>query len=291
MKISLVCSTFGNRSQNLRQLMNSLVNQQDNISYELIVVVQNNYEAVMNAIQEFSKMINIKYIEDTKLGLSRGRNIGIKHITGDIIGFPDDDCWFPSKFFESVINEFNLTQADIIITSIYDPVRRKYFHSKMDNSVSRWLKREEIFYPSSISIFFKRELIDRIRGKYINIFNESLGIGTYFGSGEEIDLIIKTLHIDAKIWINPNIFVCHPVVVNFHEALKIRSYARGLGALMKEYGKEIPTIRKYYYKTIIKSIGGSIVRGVRYKGAFKYYLWRLLGLLEGYCKWTKENTG
>ena len=40
------------------------------------------------------------------MGLSRARNVGLKAVTGEIIAFPDDDCWYPDGLLQKVVAEF-----------------------------------------------------------------------------------------------------------------------------------------------------------------------------------------
>lgn len=288
-KIELICTTLGKREEEFKRLLNSLsLQEKDNLQIRLIIVNQGDDTNIMKLIKNYSQL-DITYLKDEPKGSSHGRNIGFQFAKGDFIGFPDDDCWYPPGFFKSIIDEFSVTHADVILTSVYDPVSGKKYRSGKSASIPGWFEINEVYSQLCVSMFFKREILEKINAKYGTVFNEKLAAGRFFGGGEETDLLIKVFYENAKIWVNPNLVVYHRVGADFREVSKARSGGRGLGALMKEYGSKIPTIREQYFSILIKSIVGCIVRGIRYKGAFKYYLERFIGLLEGYYKWNKGD--
>lgn len=58
------------------------------------------------------KKIPIKYIHSNIKGLSHARNIGLQKVTGDIVGFPDDDCWYDDTTLELVEKTFRKQDYD-----------------------------------------------------------------------------------------------------------------------------------------------------------------------------------
>ena len=93
MRFSLIMGTYG-RGEVICGFLESLKNQNyDN--FELIVVDQNPDDQVEKICRGYSSHFEIKYLETDKPGLSHARNIGLKHISGDIVTFPDDDCEYP----------------------------------------------------------------------------------------------------------------------------------------------------------------------------------------------------
>jgi GT2 family glycosyltransferase len=65
------------------------------------------------------------------------------------------------------------------------------------------------------------------------IFDNQLGSGARFGSGEETDMLLNLLHKGYKGIYYPDIFVCHPNLKST-DANKIISYSLGFGALYKK---------------------------------------------------------
>ena len=46
-------------------------------------------------------MLRLELVESAR-GLSRARNAGLRMIAGDIVSFPDDDCWYPPDLLQRV---------------------------------------------------------------------------------------------------------------------------------------------------------------------------------------------
>ena len=94
MKFSLVLATV-DRSDELERFMFHL-NQQICRDFELIVVDQNQDNRVELILAPYFDKFPILHIKSNELGASKGRNMGFKYVSGEIIGFPDDDCWYAS---------------------------------------------------------------------------------------------------------------------------------------------------------------------------------------------------
>ena len=104
MKISLVTATLG-RVDEINILLDSLVKQTYK-NFELIIVDQNEHYKVQNIVDRYTNILSIKYIKSSTKGLSYNRNIGIKECSGDIIGFPDDDCYYSENLLEEIVYTF-----------------------------------------------------------------------------------------------------------------------------------------------------------------------------------------
>lgn len=93
MKFSLIFCTI-NRLKECETFFYFLENQTYK-NFEIIIVDQNSHNKIKNIISKFPFVSrNSKYFKVNFKGLSRARNFGLKHVTGEIICFPDDDCWY-----------------------------------------------------------------------------------------------------------------------------------------------------------------------------------------------------
>jgi glycosyltransferase involved in cell wall biosynthesis len=101
-RFSLIVATI-NRYDELSFLLASLLDQTA-CDFELIVVDQNPDDRLgpllqqwlQDARQRSSNTNNAPHLVHLHAlpGLSKARNLGLEHATGDIIAFPDDDCWY-----------------------------------------------------------------------------------------------------------------------------------------------------------------------------------------------------
>lgn len=246
--ISLVTATFG-RVEEVQTLLNSLLSQTYK-KFELIIIDQNNHDKLKNIIDRFDTL-DIKYIKSSIKGLSYNRNLGLKIAKGDIIGFPDDDCFYSSNVLEEVDFFFNSkNECQLYILEAKDPITNKPFIQKYNGKVNR---SNTLKYCCSINFF--------VRNKNI-LFDENLGVGSYWGSGEESDFLWNYLKKNDFGLFLPNACVYHlyyPIETISKE--RLYTYALGFGALFK---KEIIYRRNFNYiflflYSLLRSLGGFII--------------------------------
>ncbi len=103
MKFSMLLATLGTREEELIRLFDSLKNQTYK-NFELIAVTQGNHEKISNILSNYD--FEYKHIPMEGKGISRARNKGIPYVSGDVITFTDDDCWYESNALEVVKDHF-----------------------------------------------------------------------------------------------------------------------------------------------------------------------------------------
>ena len=168
-------------------------------------------------------------------GVSRGRNRGLATIRGDIVAFPDDDCWFDDGVLELLSERMDGRDLD----GAAIPCRA----SDDSGTMLRWRRRAcrvtSWRVPRTIvaaGIFLRRDLLERH-----GLFDVALGTGsaTPFGSGEENDLVIRALRRGARIAYMPDVAVRHG---DFrHDGMtdetlaKVLRYNRGFGRVLRKH--------------------------------------------------------
>ena len=100
MTISLITSTLGRR-EILGRLLTSL-EQQSYRDFQIIIVDQNPDGYLDAVLAGHRQTLNLHHIRSPK-GVSRGRNAGLQASTGEILAFPDDDCWYPPELLSQAI--------------------------------------------------------------------------------------------------------------------------------------------------------------------------------------------
>ena len=133
-------------------------------------------------------------------GISKSRNRLIKHATGDIEVFTDDDITFIKNYDKIIEKAYKKYDADIIV-----------FNLKKGNDIIGSNKcfaynKISIMSVCSCQITFKRKsIVDN------NIFlNEMFGIGSKFISGEENIFLKEALKKKLKIIHVPIVICEHP---------------------------------------------------------------------------------
>lgn len=268
MRFSLVVATL-NRDKEVGDLLESLQNQ-NFTDFEVIIVDQNTDSKIDSIVSRNSDKLDIKHIKSSKKGLSYNRNIGLQIASGEIIAFPDDDCIY-SKTLLKEVNDSFLINPDIhlLLARIADSTTKKVYNAGKEGIVK---KSDLLRYAISFNIFLYRT--DSMK------FDEQLGCGAYFGSGEETDFLYTNFQKDNKGKF-VNSLVYHPEgTVSNRTHDKLYSYGLGWGALFK---KEIFVRKNYsaviqYIYSLVRCMGGFIIkRDIA-------YLYILKGRIKGFLK-------
>jgi len=231
-KFSLIMATVG-RTEEVKRFLEHL-DRQTYRDFELIVVDQNPDDRLIPVLEAYKKRFPILHLRSER-GLSRARNVGLRHISGDIVAFPDDDCWYPPDLLERVAR-FSQEHPDI------DVLTGRSVDENGEPSNGRWGNRAGLINQFNIwrraisySIFFKREVVEKVGD-----FDESLGVGaeTPWGAGEETDYLLRALKRDCYLYYDPEVVVYHPQPVKHHDRksiAKARTYAAGIGRVLRKH--------------------------------------------------------
>lgn len=279
MLVSLIMPTL-NRYDDIYLLMDSL-EKQTYKNFELIVVDQNQNDKVKEIVDKYSDKLDIKYVKSNKIGLSLNRNIGIKMAKGQIIGFPDDDCVYEDDTLEKVINffgnnkEYRIYSCKTMDANKVDAFKKMYDGTCDINSIN------VLDTITSITFF-----IDFRNDEY-TLFDEKLGVGGEFGSGEEIDYILNLLSIGYKGRYFGDDIIYHPAKKHSKSKEKYErdfNYGRGFGALCKKqivYRKDYKFIRVMGNK-LIRNIGGLLLSSNK-----DYHSASIKGRLNGFRQYKR----
>ncbi|HUI06641.1 MAG TPA: glycosyltransferase [Verrucomicrobiae bacterium] len=92
MDISVIICTY-NRAASLRQTLDAIGRQEipTDLAWELIVVDNNSTDTTPAVAREFQQKLPLRYVLETRQGLSRARNRGIAESTAPLLVFTDDD--------------------------------------------------------------------------------------------------------------------------------------------------------------------------------------------------------
>ena len=158
-------------------------------NFEVVVVDQNEDERVSRVADGYRASFPL-LIANSAPGLSKARNIGLRMPLGDIVAIPDDDCWYPEKTLSIVAKIFTDTPGLAGVTGKSIDENRRPSQGRWSdvgllvNSKNVWIA------ATSYTIFLRREVFANVGN-----FDETLGVGsgTKWGSGEEIELLLRAL--------------------------------------------------------------------------------------------------
>jgi len=232
MKFSLIMATVS-RIREVKRFLEHL-DKQTYRDFELIVVDQNSDKRLVPILQDFQERFPILHLKSER-GLSRARNVGLKHIRSEIVAFPDDDCWYPENLLDSVVRFFEQNPNVDGLTGRSVDEEGKPSGGRWDtvaglvNPFNIW--RREV----SITIFLKKHVVERV-----GFFDEELGVGagTLWGSSEETDYLLRALELGFRIYYNPNLIVYHPQQVKQYNSQAFNraySYGAGISRVLKKH--------------------------------------------------------
>lgn len=233
MKFSLILATVG-RTIEVDRFLTSL-NAQGYRNFELIVVDQNEDGRLKPILDQYTQCFPIIHLYSDR-GLSRARNVGLKYITGDIIGFPDDDCWYRPDLLKQVANFFQSNECfDGYCGKLVDESGMASL-GKFD-AISGPINRYNIWRRgTSITIFLTRRLVQAV-----GQFDQSLGVGagTLWGSAEDIDYPLRAIKTGFRLYYDPDLVVGHPNTIDLYtpEAIsRVFLYGAGMGRVLRKHG-------------------------------------------------------
>lgn len=232
---SLVVSTLG-RTLELQRLLDKL-EQQSERRFEVIIVDQNADDRLQRALQGRSYSFPVEHIQTPdEQGLSRGRNRGWPDAQGDIVLFPDDDCWYPDELLSHALEIFETSQADIVAGRAADETGRTIngrFEERAQHIGRNNLWTTQIEWM----VFFRKNALERIQG-----FDDTIGIGAHtpWQACEGQDIMARALGAGIRAYYDPSL-------IGHHEELdtqnpdrsmrkKGRMYGRGMGYVLRKHG-------------------------------------------------------
>jgi glycosyltransferase involved in cell wall biosynthesis len=275
MRFSLVVCTFG-RSKELADLFASLL-RQNRTDFELILVDQNSDSRLLEIVARFADRFPLKHIRVAGRGASLGRNIGMDHVTGELIGFPDDDCQYLDGYLDALHQVFAEDPSIGCITGFPTDNTGKQLGNdwnieQMDLDTVTVLDRCQEF-----TVFVRKGSLRDLR------YNEHLGIGsqTPWGADEGPDLLIRLIQTGARVVYFPHLFVYHPnklATIDSATLQRAASYSRGRGCLFRLH--RFP--RKTIFKSILRPALGCFVYLLKCQPRqCAYYFTTLTGILRG----------
>lgn len=172
---------------------------------------------------------NCRVIESHSSGISASRNIGINHLTTDLIWFMDDDVRFEANLNE-IKRALKSSEADINTLRIQDTQTEALYKSY---GSGRKLSSLDLLQVSSIEITCRRRFIERTGIR----FPEWIGVGTPLPSGEENLFLNQALQVGATIRHIPIVGCRHPRMASELKTVWSRpNRTKCMGIVARQYG-------------------------------------------------------
>lgn len=234
-------------------LVCSIIENNNTLKVLLLVLCQNGYR-LNKRNTTIVDMITIS-IPD-KVGLSKARNICLQYICEKNIKFryamfPDDDSLFDQLFF----NNFRDCVSGNTLIAVKATQDRKSYFIKMPNK--QIATTRDYKYAISVNMVITWQTLQQT-----GAFDENLGVGCYYGAGEDNDYFIRCSKIEPFLF-NNGIWNYHPLQKNLLPISidllvhRYKAYGRGVVYMLmkhKLYSSALITVLRGYIGAILNML-------------------------------------
>jgi len=254
-EVSVIIPTH-NRCNSLKKTLYSLINQTyPKENYELIVIDDGGSDATERMVESIKKNthLNIKYFWQKNQGPAAARNLGIKHVSADIIAFTDDDCIVHPDWLENIAKAYEknpdamiiggetLPPKGRIVAAVGQGLTKNAFFDYVDG------KKQAIFFPTC-NASFRREVFDNA-----GLFDTDFPLA----AGEDLEFCWRCFKKGMKLLYQPQIKVTHYCAAN-----------------LKQYAKQSFNYGRGNYLTKLKQPDHPEIKGIETNRGWRFF---------GYC--------
>lgn len=135
--ISVIVPVYNVKEQYFNRMINSLLAQKGDISYEVIIVDDGSDEDTRKMIDSYCDNSEIiKCFHNKNMGVSYSRNYGTKMARGMYVAYVDGDDYVSSNYLETSLQYAKKYNADIVYGTIeYCPASNLVVEQKQDDSI------------------------------------------------------------------------------------------------------------------------------------------------------------
>ncbi len=158
----------------------------------------------------------------------------------DIVGFPDDDCWFPAGFLARVAGVFGSRPAlDLVVCRCARAPDPAVFDASDLAPVSA---RAIVRLSSSNTMFLRGSLPGPVGD-----FDPGLGLGTPAGGGEDTDYVIRAFLRSREAGFIDRALVGHPEPDRDSAA----KYFRGAFIVLARHARSRPALTREFLRKLL----------------------------------------
>lgn len=235
--VSVVVCTY-NRAQRIERALSHIVESatRAEVPVEVVIVDNNSTDETKEVVARAAgaSAIPIRYVFESKQGLSFARNRGLKAAGGSVIAFTDDDCFVDPGWIAALWREFAANPDVAVLGGRVD------LHSQEDRPVAVRPIAERVRYTNAEQIYgliiganlaVRRGVAERIGG-FDPAFGGSRGV-----VADDIEFVYRALKAGLGVLYTPEAKVLHGHGRRTAEELRAlgRSYVRGRGAFFCKY--------------------------------------------------------
>jgi glycosyltransferase involved in cell wall biosynthesis len=167
-------------------------------------------------------------------GLSMARNLALREVSAPVVSFLDDDAAVGEEYLERIWELMSKLDAVALCGVVLDPVSGR----SISRSVRR-IRERFLMGPSDCDYCMSSAL--SVRREACLSFDESLGIGRYYGGSEETDYLFRLLD-RGQVFFDSSLVVYHESDQSKTHRMRWRevlrrgySYGAGRGGVLRKH--------------------------------------------------------
>nr|WP_314073644.1 glycosyltransferase family A protein [uncultured Roseococcus sp.] len=271
--ISLVVSTKG-RVTEIGELFDSLL-ADASAPFEVLLVDQNEDGRLDALVEAYAPRLKLRHLRSPRAHANAGRNMGLQHACGDLVGFPDDDCLFPPGVLGRVRAAFDADPSLAILTGPAAAPQGGLGSGRWNETAGPITLANVWTSVIEFNLWLRRDVALGLGG-----FDEAMGPGARFGSAEGNDLVCRAMAKGLSARYAPDLRIVHPDKRLTPEAVaRADRYGLGLGFALRRHRVPAGVWAPLLYRPV-GGAGVSLLRG-RLLNA-RYYLATFRGRLAGF---------
>jgi GT2 family glycosyltransferase len=249
--LSIVIATCGN-SEHVVSCVGAILSAVDG-SFEVVVVENRPHGSTVEAALEthFPDETRIRYVEESRRGLSSARNAGLDAARGELVAFTDDDVRLDPGWAPVVRAAFAAEPEVDCVTGLILPAELETSAQLLDERFASFGKGfarrtysidapppDQPLFPYTAGYFgsganmtFRADAIREIGG-----FDRALSTGTIARGGEDLDICIRLLRSGRRLTYEPAAMVWHRHPDTYAGLRRqVFGYGVGLGAMLAKH--------------------------------------------------------
>ena len=256
----IVCTK--NRALHLQPTLEALSRLQTAEPWQLVVVNNGSTDKTQDLLDPFAERdpTHVLIVQEALPGVANAQNAGLKHASGDIIAFCDDDCYPEPDYLERIRECFAESSIEYLGGRIllYDhldaPVTIQTRETRVDLPPNCYIPAGTIH---GAAYAFTRTAIEALGG-----FDPAWGPGGELGSGNDINMLVRCSAMGFRGAYDPR-----PLVYHHHRrrsgadvdrVLKRYDVSRGAAYFL---GISNAGTRRAYLWPVLRRVAGNILKG------------------------------
>jgi GT2 family glycosyltransferase len=238
------------RSKEVTKLLDSLVAQTYK-DFDVIIVDQNDDDRLQPVLEPYAETLRLRHLRSKTSGKAAANNVGLSICEGDVIGFPDDDCWYAPDLLSRTADAFDAHPEWDALTGCEAPSKDSVRYDRFDQVPGQVVQDNVMRRHISFAAFFRKKATAGL------FYDERLGIGaeTIWGSGEETDFLLRFIKRGRWVQYEPTLVVYHPDwgkgPYTMQAIAKARRYGMGMGRILQVHDFSARLTLKYFCRPLL----------------------------------------